>query len=59
LRVPQLFDRIVQYVDRVKILTGFYRPTLGFVQLNERDQDLELVTLLGAFGRTPASLDFC
>jgi hypothetical protein len=49
----------VQYVDRVKILTGFYRPTLGFVQLNERDQDLELVTLLGAFGRTPASLDFC
>ena len=39
--MPQLFDRIVQYVDRVKILTGLYRPTLGFVQLNERDEDLE------------------
>jgi len=57
LRMPELLDRILEHVDRVKTVTGVDRSSLRFVQFHERKQHIELVTLLCTPGGTPAVVE--
>src|ERR1700693_1704821 len=58
LRVAQVIDGIVEHIDGIETLVALDWPTPGFVALDQRDEYIELVTLLAALRRTPASVDF-
>src|SRR5947209_10935230 len=57
LSVTELLDGIMQHIDRIEAPVHFDRPSLGFIDLDQCEQHIELVTFLGPFRCTPAGID--
>src|SRR5882724_3808367 len=57
LGMAELVYGIPEHVDRIEGFVDLDRPSLGFVDFDEREQHIELVTLLRALSCAPTSLD--
>jgi hypothetical protein len=57
LRVPELVDRIVEDVDRIKAFAGVGTPSLRFIDLDKCDKHVKPIPLFGALRCTPAGFN--
>ena len=57
LTVTEFLDRIMQHIDRVKPPTALERPTPLLIPLNQRDENVEPITLWCPTGGASKHLD--
>src|SRR5262245_32216271 len=55
--MTEFFDREMQHIDRVEPPAALEGPTPLFVDLDQRDEDIELVAFGRAIGRAPKLFD--
>src|ERR1700680_3686196 len=57
LSVPELVDRIPEHIDRIESPLDFDRPSLCLVDVDQREEHIELVAFLRSLRCTPTGLD--
>src|SRR5215471_12085386 len=57
LSVTEFVDGVAEHVDRVEIPVDVDRPSLRLIDVDQREQHIELVALLSALRRAPTGFD--
>src|SRR5712672_3818234 len=55
--MTEFLDRIMQHIHRVKTTPALERPAPLLIRLDQRHENVELITLWRATGRAPKLLD--
>ena len=55
--MPEFINRILEHINRIEPVITIDRPSLCFVALDESNEYIQFVAILGALGGSPASVN--